>query len=144
MAYASLLGGLALANAGLGAVHGFASPIGGMFPAPHGVVCARLVAQVVRMNVILLQKKDLDHPGLKRYAEIGRILNGNPRADGLEAADWLGNLCNELEIPPLAKYGIRAEHFPAIAASAAIASSMKTNPVRLSADEMIEILASSQ
>jgi len=70
MALAALYGGLALANAGLGAVHGFAGPIGGRFPAAHGAVCAALLAPVTAANLEALQRRDPDGPGLLRYAEV--------------------------------------------------------------------------
>src|SRR5690606_6786032 len=76
MALASLFGGLALANAGLGVVHGFAGPIGGMFAAPHGAVCAALLPHVMHANLRALQTRAPSHPGIRRYEELARLLTG--------------------------------------------------------------------
>ena len=79
MAVASLFGGLALANAGLGAVHGFAGPIGGMFPAPHGAVCAALLPHVMEANLRALRLRQPDSPALARYEAVARLLTGQPQ-----------------------------------------------------------------
>ena len=76
MALASLLGGLALANAGLGAVHGFAAPIGGMFPAPHGAVCAALLPHVMAANIRALRERAPESAALARYETVARLLTG--------------------------------------------------------------------
>ena len=81
MAWASLLGGLALANAGLGAVHGFAAPVGGMFPAPHGAVCAAVLPHAMQVNVAALRRRASDSPALRRYDEVARLLTGDPHAN---------------------------------------------------------------
>src|SRR5439155_3100249 len=80
MAVASLFGGLALANAGLGVVHGFAGPIGGMFPAPHGAVCAALLPHVVKVNLKAIRERKPESETLFRYDEIALILTGDPGA----------------------------------------------------------------
>jgi alcohol dehydrogenase class IV len=140
MALASLYGGLALANAGLGAVHGFAAPIGGMFPAPHGAVCARLLPIVAAANVAALAARQPDSPALRRYAEVAAILTGNPGASAADGVAWLQTLCAMLQIPPLSAYGVTPAGIPTLVEQAAIASSMKANPVTLTADEMAAIL----
>jgi alcohol dehydrogenase class IV len=140
MALASLLGGLALANAGLGAVHGFAAPVGGMFDAPHGAVCAALLAPVTRVNLLALQQRDAAGPALHRYAEVARILTGHPMAGVGDLAPWLENLCTDLRIPPLSSYGIREDDVRSICDSAARASSMKGNPVQLEPAELLTAL----
>jgi alcohol dehydrogenase class IV len=99
MAVASLCGGLALANARLGAVHGFAAPLGGMFPVPHGVACARLLAPVVAVNVRALRRRDPDSPALARYDEAARVLTGRPDARAEDAAPWLAELAADLGVP---------------------------------------------
>ena len=76
MSVAALFGGLALANAGLGAVHGFAGPVGGMFPAPHGAVCAALLPHVMEMNLRALRARQPASETLPRYEEVARILTG--------------------------------------------------------------------
>lgn len=140
MALASLFGGLALANAGLGAVHGFAGPIGGMFPAPHGAVCASLLPHVMAINARALQERSPESEALRRYDEIARILTGNERATADDGVVWVGELCQALRIPPLASYGVTEDDFPLLIEKAAVSSSMKSNPIVLTADEMGEIL----
>ena len=141
MALAALLGGLALANAGLGAVHGFAGPLGGMFPAPHGAVCARLLPLVMEVNVRALQERRPDSPVLRRYDEVGRIPTGRPAAGAGEGAAWVAELVDALSIPPLSAYGMRAADVPALVEKGAAASSMKGNPLPLTPAEMAEVLA---
>lgn len=140
MAWASLLGGLALANAGLGAVHGFAAPIGGMFAAPHGAVCACLLPHVVRVNLRAFAQRDPQHSALERYDEIGRLLTGDSTADRATAADWLDSAVSALEIPPLRTYGVQPTDFPAVIEGAVRSSSMKGNPIALREEELTEIL----
>ncbi len=140
MAVASLLGGLALANAGLGAVHGFASPIGGMFPAPHGAVCAVLLPHVMAANLAAFRSRAPGHDALRRYDEIGRLLTGRPQAGADDAVRWTADLVSALQIPRLGTYGIADADVPAIVAAAANASSMKANPVALTAAELGDVL----
>ncbi|MBI4876169.1 MAG: iron-containing alcohol dehydrogenase [Acidobacteria bacterium] len=133
MAMASLMGGLCLANAGLGAVHGFAAPIGGSFDAPHGAVCAALLPHVMAMNVRAAEK-------LERFATVARILTGRPDAVPEDGVEWVARVCVRLRIPPLRAYGIGPGDLPALVAGAAQASSMKGNPAALTAGELTEIL----
>ena len=140
MALASLFGGLALANAKLGAVHGFAGPIGGMFPAPHGAVCAALLPHVMTINVRALQERSPESAALHRYDEIARILTGNERATANDGVAWVQELCQALHVPSLASYGVTEEDFPVLIEKASVASSMKGNPIMLTPDEMREIL----
>jgi alcohol dehydrogenase class IV len=140
MALASLFGGLALANAGLGAVHGFAAPIGGMFPAPHGAVCAALLPHVMEANLRALRSRQPASETLRRYAEVARALAGADNAPADEGVEWVRRLVGDLQIPPLAKYGITSEHIPELVERAGKASSMKANPVELTREELSEIL----
>jgi alcohol dehydrogenase class IV len=140
LALVSLFGGLALANAGLGAVHGFAAVLGGMFPAPHGAVCARLLPSVMEANVRALQAREPKSPALQRYEEIARILTGKATATAGDGVVWVRELCRALNIPPLAAYGMRAADMPTVIGKAAQASSMKANPVLLTREEMQGIL----
>ena len=140
MALASLFGGLALANAGLGAVHGLAAVIGGKFSIPHGIVCACLLPIVMDANLKQLKARDRQSPALHRYDEIARLLTGKPSARGEEGIEWIRTLGSDLSIPNLSAFGITEEHLPAIAAQAQKASSMRGNPVPLTAEELIEIL----
>jgi len=136
MSYASMLGGLALANAGLGVVHGFAAPIGGIFGAPHGAVCAAILPYGMEANIRALRARHPESGALERYREIARILTGNSASTAEDGAEWAETLVRKLRIPSLSKYGIGVEHAAGIAAKAARASSMKANPVELTAMEL--------
>ncbi len=140
MSYASLLGGIALANAGLGAVHGFAGPIGGMFSAPHGAVCAALLPHVFQANFEAVAGRQPDDPVLGRMREIAILLTGSASARVTDGVNWLYELCRELQIPGLRAYGIGSQDFPAIIAKSTKAGSMKTNPVALTEDELAQVL----
>ncbi len=140
MALASLFGGLALANAGLGAVHGFASPIGGMFPAPHGAVCAALLPHVMEANLIALRGRVPRSEALRRYNDVARWLVGSDRVAAADGVVWVENLCSHLKIGPLRRYGMTGGDLPSIVAAAMKASSMKANPIELTAEELRGIL----
>jgi alcohol dehydrogenase class IV len=140
MALASLFGGLALANAKLGAVHGFAGPLGGMFEAPHGAVCARLLPYVMETNINALRQRAPNSPALLRYAETARLLTGNPESSASDGAAWTHDLCAALRIKPLAAHDITQEDVADIVAKSRKASSMKGNPVELSEEELTRIL----
>jgi alcohol dehydrogenase class IV len=140
MAVASLFGGLALANAGLGAVHGFAGPVGGSFPAPHGAICAALLPRVMAANLRALRQRAPDSAVLSRYDEVARLLTGNAGATADDGVDWVRKLVSDLQIPRLGEYGVREEHVADLVAKAANASSMKANPVALTAEELAETL----
>jgi alcohol dehydrogenase class IV len=101
MAIASLFGGISLANAKLGAVHGFAGVLGGMFPIPHGVVCARLLPFVTRKNIEVLNARDPQNPAVKRYEDVAKILTDNPSAKAMDGVAWLEDLCKHLDVAPL-------------------------------------------
>ena len=139
MCWASLLGGLALANAGLGAVHGFAAPVGGMFPAPHGAVCAAILPHAMEVNLRALRSREPASAALARYEKVARALTGQPHATAEDGVRWIAALCRRLEIPPLRSYGVTAEDVPALVEKAATASSMKANPIRLTAEDLTEI-----
>jgi alcohol dehydrogenase class IV len=140
MSAASLMSGLALANAGLGAVHGIAAPLGGGFEAPHGAVCAALLPHVTATNIRALRERDPGGPALGRYARLGELLRG--RRDDTEAASidgliaWLRQIAGQLAIPGLGRYGVSPADAPALAAQAVQASSTRGNPVALEAAEL--------
>ena len=142
VALASLFGGLALANAALGAVHGFAAPIGGRFPAPHGAVCAALLPHVMRVNLNALRQRAAASESLRRFEEVARILTGRAAASADDGVKWITELCATLQIPPLRLYHINAEDVPTLCEKAASASSMKGNPLPLTSNELREILES--
>ena len=140
MSVTSLFGGLALANAKLGAVHGFAATLAGMYKAPHGVVCAGLLPYVMEMNVRALKERQPDSFALDRYSEIARILTGNINASARDGVTWVKELCSALDIPPLSKFGVAEKDFPEIVELSQKASSMKGNPISLTDDELSEIM----
>src|SRR2546423_511624 len=106
MSLASLYGGMALANAGLGAVHGFAAAIGGTFSAPHGAICAALLAPVIRANIRALRQRQPKSESLDRYRNVAQVLMAEDGAEANEAVNWVGELCCDLKIPRLSAYGI--------------------------------------
>ncbi|HEY5910318.1 MAG TPA: iron-containing alcohol dehydrogenase [Verrucomicrobiae bacterium] len=140
MSLASLFGGLALANAGLGAVHGFAGPLGGMYPAPHGAVCAALLAQTMESNLRALRQRQPHAEALRRFQEVARVLTGQPDAVAEEGVDWVRRLVEDLGIPRLRAYGVTAAHVNELVDKAAKASSMKANPIVLTREELAGIL----
>jgi alcohol dehydrogenase class IV len=140
MSYVSLVGGLALANARLGAVHGFAAPLGGMFTASHGALCAALLAPVMKVNIAALRRNRSDHPGLARYAEVARRLTGRADVQPEDGTMWIEALCRHMQIPSLRAFGVTEADFPSVSQKAAAASSMKGNPIVLSDDERDQIL----
>ncbi len=140
MSLAALFGGMALANARLGAAHGFAGPIGGMFPAPHGAICARLLPIVMETNLHAIQERAPDSSVLSRFTEVARLLTGNREALAEDGIQWLHDLCADLKIPPLSAYGITAASIPEIIAPSKKASSMKGNPIPLKDEELNGIL----
>lgn len=141
MALASLFGGLALANAGLGAVHGFAGPIGGTFPeAPHGAICAALLPHAMSANICALRRRDEQGPALKRYDQIAQICTGNGLATADGGAEWVRQLIEDLQIPRLGTYGVKSEHVDELVTKASQANSMKANPIALTAEQLAETL----
>jgi alcohol dehydrogenase class IV len=140
MAMTSLLGGLSLANAKLGAVHGFASPLGGRFSAPHGAICARLLPLVMSANLLALRARAPQSPALERYHELGKLLTGRGAARAEDGIEWLSELVADFSIPGLASYGLCAAEVSSVVAQARNASSMKGNPIELTPDELTEIL----
>jgi alcohol dehydrogenase class IV len=140
MAWASLLGGLALANAGLGVVHGFAAPVGGMFCAPHGAICAAVLPHAMEGNIQALSARAPESQAVERYDQVARLLTGSAQATAPDGVRWIAELCRKLEIPPLSTYGVSAGDIPELAEKAAKASSMKGNPIPLTPGELGEIL----
>jgi alcohol dehydrogenase class IV len=140
MAVCSLLGGIALANAKLGAVHGLAGVVGGTADVPHGVACAALLAPVIEANVRALRS---GQPALDRYAEAARILTGNPAASIDDGLAWIRETVSLLAIPRLGTFGIRPQQADDIAAKAVGSSSMQGNPVALTHDDLRAVLLQS-
>ncbi|MTW19176.1 iron-containing alcohol dehydrogenase [Rhodoplanes serenus] len=144
MAYGSLLSGVCLAQTGLGAVHGLASPLGAFFPIPHGVVCGTLVAAATRVNIAALETRAPQSPALAKYAAVGRLLSDRDsreaRDDRARLVDLLEAWTERLALPRLSALGVDAADVPRIVA-ASRGSSMKTNPVVLTDDEIAGLLA---
>jgi len=144
MAYASLLSGICLAQVGLGAVHGLAAPLGAFFPIPHGVACGTLVAAATEANIAALQARLPDSPALPKYAEIGRRFAMQKGLNGDAARAYLVATLREWErqlaLPRLSACRLASADFPRVVA-ASRGSSMKTNPVTLTDDELAQILA---
>lgn len=140
MSWVSLMGGLSLANAKLGAVHGFAGPIGGMFDAPHGAVCAALMPAVMRVNSELLKDRVENENISNRYLEVAQWVTGRENASIEEGVRWFENLNAKLEIKSLRSFGIERENFAQIVEKAGHSSSMKGNPVDLTFEDMNRML----
>jgi alcohol dehydrogenase class IV len=140
MSLASLWSGIALMNAGLGAVHGFAGPIGGLFRAPHGAICAALLPHVTAANVRAIRTRAPGHPARERFATVAQLVTGNPAATAADGVLWMADLVHELRIPRLRHYGLGSEHVPGLVEKAQRASSMKGNPLELTAAELSEAL----
>jgi len=140
MALAALFSGLALANAGLGAVHGLAAPAGGMIPVPHGAACAALLPHAMETNLKALRQRQPNSNALPRHDQIARVLTGRPDAAAEDGVAWVRDLTRALAIPPLRAYGLTEDQLPTLVDNAAQASSMKANPVPLTREEMLGIL----
>ncbi|MEB3214416.1 MAG: iron-containing alcohol dehydrogenase [Leptolyngbyaceae bacterium] len=142
MAYAALMSGIALANAGLGIVHGLASPLGGYFPIPHGVACSALVAESLKVNWKALKERAPDSPAIAKLVRLGRLLSGT---DG-HTDDWYGQACGELidqwadqlRIPRLGSYGLQTTHFSKVLDG----THNRNNPIPLTREEIYSILHS--
>jgi alcohol dehydrogenase class IV len=141
MSVASLAGGMALANAKLGAVHGLAGVIGGAVAVPHGVACAALLAPVIEANVAALRAGQPGHPSLARYAEAAGLLTGEPGAAIEDGIAWVRQTLTALAIPGLGTFGLAPDQAGDIAAQALRSSSMRGNPAALSEDDLRAILA---
>jgi len=135
LAIASLFGGLCLANSGLGAVHGFAAPLGGMWKAPHGAVCAALLPAVMRANIAALAQRAPQSPILGRYRELNGLL-----ASGRDAVAWTADLTLALGIPKLSALGMGPDDVPLLVEKAKAASSMRGNPIVLTDEELTTIV----
>jgi alcohol dehydrogenase class IV len=139
MCAAALFSGIALANAKLGAVHGFASVLGGMTGHPHGAICARLLPFVIEANLRALAERPV--PGsLDRYTEVARRLTGDPTATAEDGLTWVRALCTELAIPSLRASGLARSDFADVIPAAERASSTQGNPVKLTQYELMSIL----
>lgn len=140
MSLASLLSGIALANARLGAVHGFAAAAGGQCQVSHGLICASLLPHVVEKNIEALRKRSPGSSALKRFEDVARIITGRQSACPEDAAAWIHDLCASMSVPGLTGLGVAPRLFSDIVTKAGRASSMKGNPIVLTDDELTQIL----
>ena len=140
MATCALLGGMALANAKLGAVHGLAGVVGGTADVPHGMACAALLAPVIDANVRALRSGAPGSPVLDRYAEVARLLTGRPGASVQDGLAWIRETLALLGVPGLAAFGLGPGDAGDIAAKAMTSSSMQGNPVALNHGDLTAIL----
>jgi len=140
MAYASLISGICLANAGLGIVHGFASTIGGYFDIPHGVVCGTLMGASTRINIEKLIQTNPEHIALKKYARVGRLFTPHKDRDDIyyarNLAQTIEKWISDLNIPRLGEFGMKEQDFDRIISG----TGNKNNPAKLGKEEMRQIL----
>ena len=134
---------MCLANSGLGAVHGLAAAAGARLSAPHGAVCAAVLAAAMEINLSALRKRDPDHPALQRMTEVATVLTGQSDATPEDAIIWLQELTAALSIPGLANYGLDHDQMAEVVEAAQRASSMKANPIELGNDEVTQIVTRS-
>jgi alcohol dehydrogenase class IV len=140
MSICSLFGGLSLANAKLGAVHGLAAPIGGMTGGAHGEICAAMLAGATRVNVETMTRRDPGNPALARCDRVAQLLTGRPDARAADGVEWLSRIVADLQVPGLAALGMQRSQIDEAADAAMRASSMKGNPIVLNHDEVVEII----
>jgi alcohol dehydrogenase class IV len=135
------LGGLVLFyKKHLGAVHGLASPIGGMIPVPHGAICARLLPLVLETNLNALRRQQPDSQVLNRYIELASLVTGDSSALPEDGITWIWTLCHALHIRPLAEFGLNISLFQEIVIQSQKANSMKGNSVLLTDRELTFVL----
>ena len=140
MALTSLFGGLVLGNSGLGAVHGFAGPIGGMFHAPHGAICASLLPYLMKYNAIELSKSEDYQYIQSKFRNIAKWVTRDPYASIEDGVEWIKDLADQLQIPGLREIGIKQSDFDRIIEKSKVASSMQKNPIKLSESTLRAIL----
>ncbi len=143
MSLAALLSGLALANAGLGVIHGFAAPLGGRYRAPHGAICAAILPHGIEANLLALWSRAPQSPALDRYQKIAAMLTGRGDAVAQDVVTWTREIISELETPSLKSYGVEEKAVPEVCAEVARSSSMKGNPLALTPEELSEVLRQS-
>jgi alcohol dehydrogenase len=143
LAYAALISGICLAQTGLGAVHGLASPLGAYFPIPHGVCCGTLVAAATAVNIRALQDRQPDSAALAKYAAVGELIagaSGLGQSGGVQALiETLQAWTDRLALPRLAAFGVAREDVERLVAGSR-GSSMRTNPLVLTDEEVGTII----
>jgi len=143
MAYAALVSGITLAQVGLGSVHGLASPLGAFFPIPHGVVCGTLVSVATDVNIKSMQERESDNKALQKYQRVAEILCEkrirNPDTAYAELISLLDQWISQMMLPRLSFYKISEQHVPKIVQHSR-GSSMRTNPISLTDEEITQIV----
>ena len=143
MAYAAMLSGITLAQVGLGSVHGLASPLGAFYPIPHGIVCGTLVAAATETNINAMLEREPNNPALARYARLGEVLCQKRHGSDEKARHALIALLNDwtetMQLPPLSDYGLKKDQLDKVVAHSR-GSSMKTNPIVLTDEEIKQVL----
>jgi len=143
MLYASSISGLTLANAGLGSVHGLASPLGAFFPIPHGVVCGALLFEATRINIEAMMTRNANNSALKKYANVGRMMTGRHELDDDKARSALLILLNDwskrLDMPKLSNYGVKQGDISRLIEHIS-GGSMSGNPIVLTDDEIRQLI----
>ncbi|RKH50697.1 iron-containing alcohol dehydrogenase [Corallococcus sp. AB050B] len=140
LALASLFGGLCLANSGLGAVHGFAAPLGGMLGAAHGALCAALLGATLEVNLEALRSRAPEHPALPRFREVAVLLTGQSNARAEDGIAWVKDLVDSVRIRGLRDMGLTDAAVPGLVVKARAASSMKGNPLPLTDAELTALV----
>jgi alcohol dehydrogenase class IV len=140
MCIGSLFGGIALANAKLGAVHGFAGPMGGMIGVPHGVVCGILLPYVIKANIKALEERKPISEVFKKYAKVAKIVTKNEKAKPRDLIQWTDELYEKLNMPHLSEVDLKEEQIEELIEKAKISNSMKGNPIVLTDEELKGII----
>jgi len=140
MSVASLMSGMALANSGLGAAHGFAGPLGGMYHAAHGAICAALLPYTMQVNLAAIEARGTDDDLRSRFDRIGQLLTGRQDATAADGVAGLRDLCHQLELPGLDQLGLQENEIPDLIEKARASSSMKGNPIELTQEELEQIV----
>jgi alcohol dehydrogenase class IV len=146
MCLCSYYGGLSLANARLGAVHGFSGTLGGLLHAPHGAICAALLPHSVTVNIEVLEGRVAkEDPALaervtRRYLEVARAVTGNPDATIADGVNFLSDLVKHCDVPGLGSFGLKESDFASVVEKSKQSSSMKGNCVPLTDEELTEML----
>ncbi|MEZ8557335.1 iron-containing alcohol dehydrogenase [Vibrio cyclitrophicus] len=139
LAFASMLGGMAITNAKLGAAHGLASALGGKISAPHSIITARLAPYVMLENIAVAREQKRDDI-LVRYKRIAQIVTYNIEAKEEEAVSWLSGTLNTLQLPSLLEFGVCAAQFDEVSADALKSVAIKGNPLPLNRERLVHIL----
>jgi len=140
MCIGSLFGGIALANAKLGAVHGFAGPMGGMIDAPHGVICGILLPYVIKANIKALEERNPSSIVFEKYEKTARIVTKNEKATARDLISWTDELYEKLNMPHLSEVDLKEEQIEELLTKAKKSNSMKGNPIMLTDEELKGII----